>query len=169
MTSCFNPRSRTGSDLAITFILSFDFCFNPRSRTGSDVGDPTVSTGDGVSIHAPVQGATYKLDKAKKDWEFQSTLPYRERPPRSSWTGYQHKFQSTLPYRERLPNPYQPRKVFQVSIHAPVQGATIINSRVCSCSRSFNPRSRTGSDSLPFEPLLGKGFEARKCESPFWK
>ncbi|SDT03305.1 hypothetical protein SAMN05444162_2901 [Paenibacillaceae bacterium GAS479] len=33
---CFNPRSRTGSDMGRQGRLSPDKCFNPRSRTGSD-------------------------------------------------------------------------------------------------------------------------------------
>jgi putative transposase len=34
--TCFNPRSRTGSDLSPTNVPSEQFSFNPRSRMGSD-------------------------------------------------------------------------------------------------------------------------------------
>ena len=75
--TCFNPRSRKGSDqpcLRVYLLLLFvsihapargaslsvtSFCFNPRSRKGSDVG----ASGSYlrflfVSIHAPARGAT---------------------------------------------------------------------------------------------------------------
>ena len=56
----FNSRSREGSDriLPNRSILSSS-CFNSRSREGSDVGDRIISYRLVVSIHAPVKGATH--------------------------------------------------------------------------------------------------------------
>ena len=145
--SGFNPRSRMGSDnAAIRFFLA-GLCFNPRSRMGSDkIPDPPAS-GHPVSIHAPVWGATRRTAKHRdgrkgfnprsrmgsdnfspaeypQAWEFQSTLPYGERPnPRDS-AGL-----STWCFNPRsrmgsdaiwLCRPYH----HPVSIHAPVWGAT---------------------------------------------
>ena len=56
--SYFNPRSREGSDREQARRAYRNPYFNPRSREGSDVlaqpGVPVV----GISIHAPVKGAT---------------------------------------------------------------------------------------------------------------
>ena len=100
---CFNPRSRTGSDLYRRAQRLRFYSFNPRSRTGSDargLGDarlavefqstlphgerpkPNVgeSTLDVVSIHAPARGATRRaMSAASKLVVFQSTLPHGER------------------------------------------------------------------------------------------
>ena len=57
-----------------------------------------------VSIHAPTWGATYKANIARKDYEFQSTLPHGERLILHH-TGYGS---------------------VRVSIHAPTWGATFI-------------------------------------------
>ena len=57
----FNPRSREGSDHHFLRSIQSDQNFNPRSREGSDAdafGDPV---GLGISIHAPVKGATCAL------------------------------------------------------------------------------------------------------------
>ena len=98
----FNPRSRTGSDLVCLFVrpvlhlfqstlpyrerpcwgkFNNHFSnFNPRSRTGSDIGGPgRGKTAICISIHAPVQGATFYDYYIRFISIFQSTLPYRER------------------------------------------------------------------------------------------
>ena len=63
-------------------------------------------------------------------------------------------FQSTLPYGER---PHARAKVikWQVSIHAPVRGATFCQPFVLTPNHRFNPRSRTGSDGTAF-PLCSQ-------------
>ena len=101
--------------------------FNPRSRTGSDLGSDQRTSGGakfqstlpyrerpifpryldvslGVSIHAPVQGATTASRSAKAAALFQSTLPYRERHFFQPPLLVKSAFQSTLPYRERRLN-----------------------------------------------------------------
>ena len=40
--TCFNPRSRVGSDLRFSFFSLLFVCFNPRSRVGSDTMPSTV-------------------------------------------------------------------------------------------------------------------------------
>ena len=56
---CFNSRSREGSDWAYLHQRATRRRFNSRSREGSDVeGADTPEATEGVSIHAPVKGAT---------------------------------------------------------------------------------------------------------------
>ena len=54
----FNPRSREGSDTAALPRAPATSYFNPRSREGSDVSRYTFEPWAGISIHAPVKGAT---------------------------------------------------------------------------------------------------------------
>ena len=58
-TSCFNPRSRVGSDATGGYVRPENIRFNPRSRVGSDsLGQLLLSHSQRVSIHAPAWGAT---------------------------------------------------------------------------------------------------------------
>ena len=62
----FNPRSREGSDTDRFRLTGGTKYFNPRSREGSDVvGAASRHVADGISIHAPVKGATL-LHRAQK-------------------------------------------------------------------------------------------------------
>ena len=122
--------------------------FNPRSREGSDdTQGRYFSFTYGISIHAPVKGATIfvfcnirsYIFQSTLPWRerqrepmpltmgcglFQSTLPWRERPRASVLPALSDKFQSTLPWRERPEScGYLKLKSF-ISIHAPVKGAT---------------------------------------------
>ena len=54
----FNPRSREGSDWGRRVGPKIRQDFNPRSREGSDPVPHMQSPGQGISIHAPVKGAT---------------------------------------------------------------------------------------------------------------
>ena len=124
-------------------------CFNPRSRTGSDLGVRShCKTGCQVSIHAPARGATLLtcLASALLPW-FQSTLPHGERPSDMSSAYRESKFQSTLPHGERQ----------QCGDQQPAAAGFNPRSRTGSdssqyvlraASERFNPRSRTGSDLL---------------------
>ena len=58
MRLCFNPRAREGRDLRPSDREARGICFNPRAREGRDVVAPDRSANLGVSIHAPVKGAT---------------------------------------------------------------------------------------------------------------
>ncbi len=100
--SCFNPRSRTGSDGGTQHERLRPRCFNPRSRTGSDVSDAPVAKKEHVfqstlphgerlsrlggydrrpcvSIHAPARGATVDVMGLFRELAFQSTLKQGER------------------------------------------------------------------------------------------
>ncbi len=77
--------------------------FNPRSRTGSDIRRIGHNIGgEGISIHAPAQGATGAGGSRRHRRRFQSTLPHRER-----------RFLFIVAWI-----------FWPISIHAPAQGAT---------------------------------------------
>ena len=80
INSCFNPRSRMGSDIEIKPYPMIYVCFNPRSRMGSDIG--------------------YLLP-INRFQRFQSTLPHGERHVDGVEATYSFQFQSTLPHGER--------------------------------------------------------------------
>ncbi len=170
---CFNPRARTGRDssaarrclsigsvsihapvrgatrLAQSQVLHL-WCFNPRARTGRDalaalpttcciVFQSTRPYGarrsrcmalravDRVSIHAPVRGATPQSRLQALTFEqFQSTRPYGARHTRCACNrALLSMFQSTRPY-----------------------GARRLHSQLHALDCSFNPRARTGRDSM---------------------
>ena len=49
--------------------------FNPRSREGSDGNAYEYGEDEGISIHAPVKGATQQSSEKRITALFQSTLP----------------------------------------------------------------------------------------------
>jgi len=153
LSTCFNPRSRAGSDSVCLTCQIPHRSFNPRSRAGSDpvispnstpaiLFQSTLPRGerlllrDGmadlrlVSIHAPARGATTRRGVSLARF----------------W------FQSTLPRGERLPRPQRPGDPWSVSIHAPARGATSSPPIHTSLPFGFNPRSRAGSDSPAHKP-----------------
>ena len=71
----FNPRSREGSDSLHPSGWACRFHFNPRSREGSDGIRRPSQQEFGISIHAPVKGATRPWIAAFISSVFQSTLP----------------------------------------------------------------------------------------------
>ena len=71
----FNPRSREGSDPYLAGNQTANQNFNPRSREGSDVDVNLRAARVGISIHAPVKGATISSLFAVRSAIFQSTLP----------------------------------------------------------------------------------------------
>ena len=71
-------------------------------------------------------------------------------------------FQSTLPYGERLTKPQVLSDLADVSIHAPVWGATNSGSAGSGTGNGFNPRSRMGSDPVEIRGVLVyDGFNPR--------
>ena len=124
-----------------------------------------------ISIHAPAKGATRVEDLHAADVKFQSTLPRRERPPRSGYRRHDPNFnprsregsdpisspvfflkifQSTLPRRERLSPINHGRGSCGFQSTLPRR-----ERRLC-CGYYiehiyFNPRSREGSDYNFFE------------------
>ena len=107
-------------------------CFNPRARTGRDRNHTHKSAGLLlVSIHAPARGATYaRLDGA----DFNGVSIHA--PARGA----------TIP---TLPNYTE----LTVSIHAPARGATLGIIRYLILFPRFNPRARTGRDSVKWNGL----------------
>ena len=120
-----------------------------------------------VSIHAPVWGATTCLQGAKDKTWFQSTHPCGVRPSIFIIRSPRQMFQSTHPCGVRRRDDDEYRQEFNVSIHAPVWGATVyvvkttgvikfqsthpcgvrhpaLVARLTLCS--FNPRTRVGCD-----------------------
>ena len=96
-----------------------------------------------VSIHAPARGATDHRLARRVQQRFQSTLPRGER---------------------HLTNDLE-SQLNAVSIHAPARGATTCPSGTCRPSRSFNPRSREGSDRLmSLASLIAICFNPRSRE-----
>jgi len=99
--------------------------FNPRARVGRDLIEAAEGFWMGVSIHAPVWGATGDIDdklkvinrfnpraRVGRDWQSPATWCH-------CW-----QFQSTRPCGARpVSHELIDRKYF-VSIHAPVWGAT---------------------------------------------
>ena len=119
--------------------------FNPRSREGSDLITNIQSPGNIISIHAPAKGATQSIRQWKAnipisihapakgatasgafvttDWEFQSTLPRRERPYAKTTGAVQGDFN---PRSREGSDKYFILliHIFVISIHAPAKGAT---------------------------------------------
>ena len=78
--------------------------------------------------------------------EFQSTHPYRVRLVSVAPSLIPRSFQSTHPYRVRPLVRRVPLCPNFVSIHAPIQGATINSLKISINYFSFNPRTHTGCD-----------------------
>ena len=130
-----------------------------------------TQTWQGISTHAPAQGATDIVDRmGMYRYTYISTHapaqgatgpgrpagpPNQDFNPRSR-TGSDSRrrmkaakvngFQPTLPHRERQPPADEGRKSKRISTHAPAQGATQPEKYCGSFVQHFNPRSRTGSD-----------------------
>ena len=172
----FNPRSRGGSDMVSDLwkhlrsvfqstlprrerrhlqrccksARKFQSTLPRRERQG---GFRNILAENGISIHAPAEGATYCESVWDIDPVFQSTLPRRERHgimaviahlsiyfnPRSRGGSDKQcasqkkdlsRFQSTLPRRERplLWNLFD--SLSGISIHAPAEGATSMTSLI---------------------------------------
>ena len=160
------------------------FCFNPRPRAGGDDhGESNDPDQDNVSIHAPAQGATQVTRMGRSAWMFQSTPPRRGRRTERRWLRKRALFQSTPPRRGRpgvgsrleLPIGFNPRPraggdgqsttiadIWDVSIHAPAQGATQRALLINRFWRGFNPRPRAGGDHpIPTRTIPGKCFNPR--------
>ena len=146
-------------------------CFDPRSRAGSDHPDRRRAEDVGaVSIRAPARGATV-LQKLGEDEDvlFRSALPRGERQQHAHMFTNTLMFRSALPRGERLqkdreglvsgvvsirapargatrPLRQAGRLRVGVSIRAPARGATCRQSQAARWRSRFDPRSRAGSD-----------------------
>ena len=61
MPKDFNPRTREGCDYSVCFFCSDRTDFNPRTREGCDSARTVHRSSCGISIHAPVKGATLAM------------------------------------------------------------------------------------------------------------
>ena len=119
-------------------------CFNPRTRVGCDADKFYIAPPNGVSIHAPVWGATFLLASQLSLSRFQSTHPCGVRPNCKLNQRSRLWFQSTHPCGVRHLHKFY-WSMHNVSIHAPVWGATLLSMVVLPVV-SFNPRTRVGCD-----------------------
>ena len=122
-----------------------------------------------ASIHAPARGATITrpmksggttglqstLPHGERQIQFiaqtrghtlQSTLPHGERPEADGPGGCREALQSTLPHGERQKFPGRPQNRMRLQSTLP-HGERQMGLASCCVGLSFNPRSRTGSDS----------------------
>ena len=146
----FNPRSREGSDNLAARASGLPVISIHAPAKGATFFFLPILAHSSISIHAPAKGATAgrgragsrcsdfnprsregsdqiisSVKKAKNG--FQSTLPRRERLVTGCGIYTEEEFQSTLPRRER-------RKKMLLT----------------SWETDFNPRSREGSDFVPY-------------------
>ena len=174
--SMFQSTLPRGERLWREAALKAPRCFNPRSRAGSDPKLVACPPELIVSIHAPARGATSA--------SCLSLTPLTCFNPRSragsDLRAFEKKrtdqFQSTLPRGERPKQLSRPHVCAPVSIHAPARGATGTGLAshpkgiqfqstlprgerrrrrpLSGPYRSFNPRSRAGSDVPVVETML---------------
>ena len=145
--SCFNPRSRVGSDGVSSignFILGQFQSTLPRGERQNRIIMTTIKKG--FNPRSRVGSDSVKLYDIIYEAGVQSTLPRGERRARERIGNDITMFQSTLPRGERPDYIATADKSTWVSIHAPAWGATRRVERTISGQSSFNPRSRVGSD-----------------------
>ena len=98
--------------------------FNSRTHMGCDTFAGSVRCRRLVSIHAPIWGATVKLRKEFLFLKFQFTHPYGVRLVGGLFRKRSIKFQFTHPYGVRPTKVCCRLRLVNVSIHAPIWGAT---------------------------------------------
>ncbi len=152
----FNPRSREGSDIPLSFALKSSLLFQS-----------TLPRGERRNLLSPPMRTIL----------FQSTLPRGERQERITAVILRAAFQSTLPRGERLIGTKVEIDLSTISIHAPARGATFLDNPLCKIKCYFNPRSREGSDlrqnlcpvsQTYFNPRSREGSDAASEEVASW-
>ena len=177
---CFNPRARTGRDeVSIGKNAGFGFQstrphgarlglvphdadklgFNPRARTGRDCKGSSLNSPSPVSIHAPARGATLNGAAITSTKRFNP----RARTGRDfacAMCNDVKLFQSTRPHGARQQTTAEGRRD-EVSIHAPARGATTY-SHAGYTLLCFNPRARTGRDTILFNAIEIGRFQSTR-------
>ncbi len=122
-------------------------CFDPRSRTGSD-HKRTASIPLALEFRSALPHG-----ERRRFWisrpstmEFRSALPHGERRSHAGTADGDQTFRSALPHGERRGAGIRLAADGDVSIRAPARGATCRQRRGRAPHRRFDPRSRTGSD-----------------------
>ena len=136
--------------------------FNPRPPARSDMLDASfMGCPFGVSIHAPLRGATPDAYGLHARCDVSIHAPLRGATKYSCSPTASETFQSTPPCEERLHPPIPGVEAHQVSIHAPLRGATFSPRQKPPWSaRVFNPRPPARSD-----PRRPTGSRLRRCVS----
>ena len=143
----FNSRSRMGSDGIATFnrriVVRFQFALPHGERRIRVLGYSVMRTFQFALPHGERRiGVVAPLLNA---W-FQFALPHGERPSSKSPNPSTARFQFALPHGERLIADQIQMLGSKVSIRAPAWGATRATAQTVAAHRSFNSRSRMGSD-----------------------
>ncbi len=148
----FNPRPRTGGDTGRRIATSPRLTFQSTPPHGGRRSTAWRITREyHVSIHAPARGATghfallHKLRQA-----FQSTPPHGGRPRQKNTSRLSPPFQSTPPHGGRLrwSNSLHTCAMFQST---PPHGGRLLSAGASHRGKAgFNPRPRTGGDSISF-------------------
>ena len=146
----FNPRTRVGCDVTRHSRYHYEM-FQSTHPCGVRLKITTDKHRQKVSIHAPVWGATCYFSYWRYPNRFQSTHPCGVRRFFVSWFCWFFLFQSTHPCGVRRSDNHALRWIvgfnprtrvgcdqplenlsiyYQVSIHAPVWGATVLASRI---------------------------------------
>ena len=147
--SCFNSRSRVGSDRLIAFVKRSNFSFNSRSRVGSDtLEDIHVKISRRFNSRSRVGSDSSDSSPPSSPGGFNSRSRVGSDGGLFDIGGALLGFQFTLPRGERPLRASAAPLTLLVSIHAPAWGATYNGNHREPCARSFNSRSRVGSDKL---------------------
>ena len=121
----FNPRTRMGCDLPNVWRSYRQTHFNPRTRMGCDKDLNEEDENNGISIHAPVWGATPLIYSRASSLIFQSTHPYGVRLAPTWFSNAPMIISIHAPvWGATLFTKYSMRSL-SISIHAPVWGATL--------------------------------------------
>ena len=138
-------NSCEGSDRRTSTTASPTSCFNSRSREGSDLYSRVVISLSEVSIHAPARGATQRVSGAFGKFGVSIHAPARGATKAVFQWARGHAFQFTLPRGERLLacSPLPTSVLFQFTL--PRGERRLLSNHTTKIIR-FNSRSREGSD-----------------------
>ncbi len=144
---CFNPRARAGRDSSVPCWRSPVQCFNPRARAGRDDFDTQVFEAQlGVSIHAPVRGATsqrLQLNRCYRSFNPRARAGRDTRCPASgsAFRGFNPRARAGRD--EAIQQLQESRSCFNPRARA---GRDVLPWAICKCPSCFNPRARAGRD-----------------------
>jgi len=143
----FNPRTPAGCDKKRHYLpVSKEVSIHAPLR-GATRADQQLRFAASVSIHAPLRGATTQCVLVRPVCRcFNPRTPAGCDSPVVTLTTISVAFQSTHPCGVR----HEDISVFfeglDVSIHAPLRGATRRNDHCTECHDRFNPRTPAGCD-----------------------
>ena len=128
---------------------------------GRDERDQSVICPFGVSIHAPVWGATWSPKSLPRGRPFQSTRPYGARPKRTRYILDHGWFQSTRPYGARRSGPTTLPESLSFNPRARMGRDPRFQSH-SPTPKCFNPRARMGRDIVDYSRLLTRLFQSTR-------